>query len=100
MEGGTPRPPKCAQVEGSYQEGPLGSHVGEAPQQESPCALLLLDDFRRLARPAAFSTSELLWQPRWTSRRDGDVALHRAVKGGEAPSDYYGRTASWPGHTY
>ena len=44
MDGGTPHPPKCAQVEGGYQEGPLGSHVGEAPQQESPCALLLLDD--------------------------------------------------------
>ena len=44
MDGGTPHLPKCAQVEGSDQEGPLGRHIGEAAQQESPCALLLLDD--------------------------------------------------------
>ena len=44
MDGGTPHLPKCAQVEGGDQEGPLGRHIGEAAQQESPCALLLLDD--------------------------------------------------------
>ena len=52
MDGGTPHPPKCAQVEGGDQEGPLGRHVGEAAQQESPCALLLLDDSEdRLDQP-------------------------------------------------
>ena len=44
MDGGTPDLPKCAQVEGGDQEGPIGRHIGEAAQQESPCALLLLDN--------------------------------------------------------
>ena len=44
MDGGTPHLPKCAQVKGGDQEGPLGRHIGEAAKQESPRALLLLDD--------------------------------------------------------
>ena len=59
MDGGTPHLPKCAQVEGGDQESPLGRHIGKATQQESPCALLLLDDSENwldqlLSQPVAF----------------------------------------------
>ena len=44
MEGGAPHAADRAQVESGSEDGPLGRHVGEAAQQESPCSLLLLDD--------------------------------------------------------
>ena len=39
-----PFPPQGTQIEGRGQQAPLGGHVVEAPQQEPPCPLLLLDD--------------------------------------------------------
>ena len=70
MDGGTPLPPSCAQVEGGDQEGPLGHHVGEAAQQESPCAVMLLDDAedrldQPLSEPVSFLASEVDIQARW-----------------------------------
>ena len=41
MEGGAPHPAERAQVESGSEDGPLGRHVGEAAQQESPCSLMM-----------------------------------------------------------
>ena len=44
MEEGAPHAADRKRVESGSEDGPLGCHVGEAAQQESPCSLLLLDD--------------------------------------------------------